>query len=558
MATNDTVTVEFDGQEVERPWDSPLRSMNWAAFPQAYDLLLNERYQFPMDMAMARMKIDSSRQLFLDDYVIGHKAGVTRETHAAKDHPANPIFNPCNHYPCYIAPDTEHGWRLYYNSAGYLIHVAFSQDGVNWELPELNVFDLSTVLPSRFPGGPNNVVGLGEIHGLFFEPDEPDESQRYKAIIQRPSQVKPGENFEPSSFTNWPFAKVPQGKGQRGKPYELFASPDGFRWTFKTPTNHCRGPHPDLIAPYQLALSGSDGFRARWDPKLGTYVANTKHRIGPDWRFSAIFDAARVVGMVESDDLVHWSAPRIYAYPDSDDAKIPGMHGVYEADGYPYESIWLNNFSMSTWIPMSQEWVQEKNMPANRPYKKRNWIRLATSRDGRHFYYFGDRKPLISLGPEGSWKPHYLRMANLATIGGPIVKDDELWFYYRGGSIDGPKSKWHYATGLATLRRDGFASLNAGDEPGLVITRPIVFEGEGKLFVNADVGKDGCLQVSVIREEGEPVKGFEQKDCQAVSRDSTRIPVGWAGNSSLAKLKDRYVRLAFHLKSAKLYSFWIE
>ena len=558
MATKGTVKVEFDEQVVERPWDQSGTVMDWTAFPQGYGILLNERYQSPMDMAMARMKIDRSRQLFLDDYIIGHKVGVTRETHATKDHPANPIFNPCNHYPCYVCPDPEHGWRLYYNSAGYLLHVAFSQDGINWELPELNVFDLSSVLPTRFPGGPNNVVVLGEIHGLFFEPDEPNPTQRYKAIIQRPSQAKPGENFQVATHTSWPFARVPQGKGQRGKAYELFTSPDGFRWTFKAPTNHCRGPFCDFIAPYQLAVSGSDGFRTRWDPKLKTYIANTKHRIGPDYRFSAIFHAARVVGFCESDDLIHWSTPRIYAYPDGEDAKIPGMHGVYEADGYPYESIWLNNFSMSTWIPMSRQWVEEKNMPKNRPYKKRNWIRLATSRDGRHWYYFGDRKPFIPLGPEGSWKPHYLRMANLATVGGPIVKDDELWFYYRGGSIDGPKSGWHYATGLATLRRDGFASLNVEDEPGLVITRPLVFEGKGNLFVNAEVAKDGCLQISVMDEEGEPIEGFAQDDCRAICEDSTNIAVGWRANETLAKLKERYIRLAFHLKNAKLYSFRIK
>lgn len=58
MATKDTVTVEFDGQEVERPWDQSLRQMDWTAFPEGYGILLNERYQFPVDMALWRMKID--------------------------------------------------------------------------------------------------------------------------------------------------------------------------------------------------------------------------------------------------------------------------------------------------------------------------------------------------------------------------------------------------------------------------------------------------------------------------------------------------------------------
>ena len=43
-----------------------------------------------------------------------------------------------------------------------------------------------------------------------------------------------------------------------------------------------------------------------------------------------------------------------------------------------------------------------------------------------------------------------------------------------------------------------------------------------------------------------------------MGEDSTNKAVGWGGNESPAKLKDRYVRLVFHLKNAKLYSFWIE
>ena len=54
------------------------------------------------------------------------------------------------------------------------------------------------------------------------------------------------------------------------------------------------------------------------------------------------------------------------------------------------------------------------------------------------------------------------------------------------------------------------------------------------------------------------VEGFNEKDCQAVCADSTRIRVGWGGHETLAGLKDRSVRLAFHLTNAKLYSFWIE
>ena len=139
-----------------------------------------------------------------------------------------------------------------------------------------------------------------------------------------------------------------------------------------------------------------------------------------------------------------------------------------------------------------------------------------------------------------------------------MLKNDELWFYYRGSDTDGLKTLWVQSTGVAILRRDGFASLNAGDEAGVVITRPLVFEGEGKLFVNADVATTGYVRASVMAEDGSAIDGFGEDDCQAICADSTRSRVGWSRNETLAELKDRYVRLSLHLRNAKLYSFWIE
>ena len=69
--------------------------------------------------------------------------------------------------------------------------------------------------------------------------------------------------------------------------------------------------------------------------------------------------------------------------------------------------------------------------------------------DRRHWYYLGDRRPFIDLGAEDSWKPHTLRMVNRDTVGGPVVKGDELWFYYIGASSNGPKGGWINSTSLA-------------------------------------------------------------------------------------------------------------
>ena len=542
-----TVAVETDNQDVQRPWDEGAPLTDWSAFPQCYALLLNQRLACPQNMSLWRMKIDTTRQLFVDDYLIGHMANLKRTCHEAKDHPANPLMP--GGWCHYFAPDPEHGLRMYYMGKGSTQSVAFSSDGLNWERPELNVFDLSTIPAESFAGGPNNVVCNQQMHGMFHEPDDPDPLQRWKAIV-RTTKGRP----------TWPHAQEEFGISEI-QAYVLITSPDGLRWSYKQDTCLVTSGGPVGInyrAPYQLPIGVGDVLQVQRDPKAGKYIANVKGTIGPDLRLTDVYHCGRSIAMCESDDLIHWSTPRYYAYPDTVDAKTPGMYGVYEANAFPYESMWFNCLSMTSYDPATPEIRREKNLEPNRPYLKRNWIRPAASRDGRHFYYFGDRTSLISPGDDGSWKPHYLRVANMVNIGGPLVKDDELWFYHLGNSIDGPKRTWNIAFGVATLRRDGFASLDAGDEPGVVITRPMVFEGEGKLFVNVDVAANGHARASVIEESGEPIDGFGEEDCVAVTDDKTRAALHWKSNQTLAPLKDRYVRVAFHLNNARLYAFWIE
>ena len=132
MTATQTVKVEFDDQVVERRWSDANEKMDWTPFPVGYGILLNERYQFPMDMALVRAKLDTKRQLFVDNHMIAHVQGVLRQTHAAEDHPENPLFMPYSQTAAFICADPGNaGYRLYYNSAGWLMHAAHSQDGIH-------------------------------------------------------------------------------------------------------------------------------------------------------------------------------------------------------------------------------------------------------------------------------------------------------------------------------------------------------------------------------------------------------------------------------------------
>src|SRR5205823_4326305 len=133
---------------------------------------------------------------------------------------------------------------------------------------------------------------------------------------------------------------------------------------------------------------------------------------------------------------------------------------------------------------------------------------------------------------------------------------DELYFYHSGrAGSPGKKEARDTAgsTGLARLRRDGFASLVAGETAGTLTTRPLRFSGK-HLFVNADA-KDGELTAEVLDERDQPLPGLSAADCVPVRADKTRVAVTWKKAELTAAEKP--VRLRFHLTKARLYAFWV-
>ncbi len=111
--------------------------------------------------------------------------------------------------------------------------------------------------------------------------------------------------------------------------------------------------------------------------------------------------------------------------------------------------------------------------------------------------------------------------------------------------------------GLAKLRRDGFVSLNAGDKPGTVVTRPLTFE-PGTLHVNAGIADGGYLKAELRDAAGTVIRPYSLADCHPVTGDVMKAAVKWGGASELMRPQDQSLRLVFQLKNAKLYSFWIE
>ena len=100
------------------------------------------------------------------------------------------------------------------------------------------------------------------------------------------------------------------------------------------------------------------------------------------------------------------------------------------------------------------------------------------------------RKAFIPISDrQGDWN-----WGNVQSAGGCcLVVGDQLYFYVSGrAGVPGTSHSGVCSIGLALLRRDGFASMDAGPEEATLTTRRVRFVGK-HLFVNADVADSGMM-----------------------------------------------------------------
>ncbi len=503
----------------------PDKHVDRSLYPKAYGVLADEHLMFPVDMADWPVKITTERQLFVDDYLIASCSKLTRRLHAPKRHPANPVLRirekPWEHsfgHSVFVLRDKRTGtFRMWYNlrhripgEGGVMYRgpmcYAESTDGLRWTKPNLGIH--------KFGNDKNNNITLpqGTIEGLFHEPDDPDPNRRYKALV-------------------WHDPKDQKAYAPR-EGFYLYGSPDGIHW--QGDNQRCIIPNGQGgNFPDQLCSGVGDTTHFRWDARLGKYVANVKILFR---RPSTL----RTVGFCESDDLIHWTRPRMAMHRDGLDEPDTQM---YEHITFPYESMWIG-------LP--------RVMHMERTGWKQVEVELSCSRDGRHWTRACRGQRFLPLGAKDSWDADYLIPGR---PGAPFLIDGELWFYYWGArrvdKRDGVKDvRYAMHIGLAKLRRDGFVSLDADKTPGTVVTRPLTFEGKA-LFVNAKVADDGYLKAGFRSMSAKPLEPYTLANCKPVTGDHTAGRITWGDKQTIERPPKTSLRLVFELKNAKLYAFWI-
>ena len=522
----------YNGIVLPEIW--PPRAQHFSLEPMPVPYLKN-----PPDV----IPIDLGRQLLVDDFLIEHTT-LARTFHQAEYHPASPVLRPDQKWETGAMPFSGGIWhdpsdglfKVWYQSVRKkAIAYATSRDGLHWEKPDLGVEPgTNIVLVHRFDHDTATVwldleeqnpkkrfkmtltPYLRDVHRtisgmrLFFSPD---------GIHWSESDAGVGWCLDRSTFFFNPFRKV-WVYSIKWNLYGIdITQSDGVLRPLEgvagNPAGRFRGyrEHPDLE-------QGLDWKLAR-DPKTDSdheFLNNFLSGPVVPWTGADFLDPLRNTGASTG------SISNLNKQPE-----------LYNLDAVAYESLMLGLFNIFH--------GNDDGTPGS--HEHMNDVTLGFSRDGFHWHR-PDRRAFLPVSQRrGDWN-----WTNVQSVGGGcLVVGDKLYFYATGWSPD------ERTTGLATLRRDGFASLDAGTQPGTLVTRPVVFQGR-HLFVNLDTDA-GEMRVEILSRGGQPIRPFTRENCLPLRVDSTLQAVRWQGAEDLSQLAGKPVRFRFHVREGSLYSFWV-
>ncbi|MCC6486543.1 MAG: hypothetical protein IT364_03520 [Candidatus Hydrogenedentes bacterium] len=477
------------------------------------------------------------RQLFLDDCGVASIDGLTRTMHPPVKRGA--VIRPTPPEETSVQTRSAPAWdpeqKVYKlwllvsrtggsSGTGYVE----STDGLHWTKPVLRQKEIDGSLENNIvTPDPAREWPANAIENAVYDPHDPDPSRRYKGFAHCYDR-------------------------------EPMVSPDGIHWTL-------------LNVP---ALKSSDESNLSYDAQTHTFLATLKTG-GPHGRSHVL---------TTSKDFEDWTEPVLTFHADDLDQELgrenikarfanPAMQqpshnipetynvDIYNVGVFRYEGLYIALPSMfhqtgkvgKDWPGFDDPRIPEEMRKAYR--ESGDWsgfhdVQLMCSRDLKTWQRLGNRKPFIGSSPLGAGA---YDLACVLPPSFPIVRGDELWFYYTGGMnyglvVDRGVNASVFAICLAVLRRDGFISLDAGDTEGTLLTQPFTMPG-GELYMNADAFT-GAIRAEVLDEAGTvlaasiPMQG-----------DLLNGQAKWE-NAGIAELKGQTVRLRFTLKNTAFYSYW--
>lgn len=525
------------------------------------------------------MKIDSTdfhigeeTHLFVDNWNIESVTGITRRWHWPERHPVPLIVKdrPWEIFPYFtynnytVLRDPQDGlFKCWYEDGGMLeagewphtsrLLYAESNDGIHWVKPEFDIV--------LHEGRPTNIIAGYE----FAEKPSPKNPLPGCSIHSQVVIIDPHPKCAEERFKM--FFSL-EKKNPPSRRIRCAHSPDGIHWTLYAESP--RMGRADYVG---------DVSTLWYDETCREFVMNTRKAgmvqtpipsgyacvdpSNPNYGWTRAYAPHRPdmmnkrrVFQCRSHDFIHWSEPVEILCPDDEFDNLDAMY-------YGMGQFQIGRMHFGT-LGIFRQADDERD------------VRLVFSRDGlRWRNAYGGAPFLAPRGPE-HWDAYMTAICD-----GPVDVGGTLHFFYAGTSghhdycmsgkenLDHPEAKdislTRFELGLATLRRDGFCSLDTGDvRPGVIATRPMCgpntslrYESactHSTLHINARCRNGGSIRAEVTDHNGRVLDGFSAAECELFTGDSLDHVFHWQGRSEIPGT-EKFRRVVFRMERAEIFSF---
>lgn len=468
----------------------------------------------------------SSTYHLLDERLIASKHGVALQLGTVCKSRLNPLFGEDrpwessldNAYLNVLFDPIEKLYKLWYtpfldrtrHDAQTLCY-ACSSDGLQWEKPELGLFE--------YGGSARNNIVLPFITGagIALDAQAAAADERYKMTYLVHPQLAPEWAGELAGAGH-PLAQRGGGVG---------FSADGIHWRLR----------PDN--PVLPGIAGDTHNNWVWDKRSRKYVWITRANVpfedartcqqkrfkNGEWKTQAS-DVERVVKRWESDDFIHWGNGAIVFRAQDEEV---GQRQYYSMPTFPYGNGYLGLLSLFNPEPDTVDLELAWSPDTIR------WQRICR---GQAFIPRGDAASLDAGCIYAGWSP--------------VTIDDEIRIYYAGSrETHGAGIQRRTSALLATLPRDRYAGWHAVSE-GEILTAPIACAGP-QVLLNTDASR-GSIQTELRRPDGSPIEGLTFAESGPITVDSLDVPVRWKERESLQSLMGSQICIALRLNDAVVYT----
>jgi hypothetical protein len=448
----------------------------------------------------AVIPIDVGRQLFVDDFLIEHTT-LKRTFHTTEFHPATPVLKPDRPWEQEGGPTAMvFSDGVWFDSKDRLFKMWYMGGYVRSTCCATSADGLRWDKPVLDVQPGTNIVHVTRRDSatVWLDLEDPDPRRRFKLFL---------------------YAH-PEGAGA----LSIYFSPDGIHWSERVARS---GPTGDRTTVFY------NPFRKVWVFSLREYFPPPKG-VGRCRRYRESTDVLAGAKWQKGEPPLWVGADALD--PRRDELKT--RCELYNLDAFAYESVLVGLFDI---------W---RGQPRDRA--KPNEVCVGFSRDGFHWSR-PDRRAFIPVSERyGDWNWGNVQSAG----GGCLVVRDKLHFYVSGrAGVRGSRDSGVCSTGLALLRRDGFASMDAGDTEETLTTRPVRFRGK-HFFVNVDAG-NGELRAEILDPDGKVIAPFSRANCVPVRSDKTLQGIQWKRAKDLSATAGKPVKFRFHMRRGRLYAFWV-